>query len=216
MEIDLLVPHDSYFDEGGTPLRLCFDKRSLQFSGLKVVLNQLPYLFNDATDEVFFPTTSVAIIEEAVARAKRSTKDVVTINQVGRFSRGKLPIAQGTSFKYSAIDHFFIPGLLRNIPPDGYLTPIYFNKDVLLKYEHSESCSLDQATSSAGSIQMKGGQTVPYGVNQRGSVIMWLGDIVSLPEQEKMYLYSENIDPQHDLHSDFYNNQILGEWLGDI
>ncbi|MNC64301.1 hypothetical protein D3C75_1144890 [compost metagenome] len=63
---------------------------------------------------------------------------------------------------------------------------------------------------------MKGGQSVPYGINQRGSVIMWLGDIVGLPEQEKMYLYSENIDPQHDLHSDFYNNQILGEWLGDI
>lgn len=216
MVIDQLSSHDSYFDRGGTPLRLCFDKRSFQYAGVRIVLDQLPYLINNGTGEVFFPAASVAIIEDEVVRAQESKKGVVTINQVGRFSRGKLSVAEGTCFKYSAIEHFFIPGLLRGIPSDGYLTPTYFNRDVLLKYEHSESCNLDQATSTAGSIQMKGGETIQYGINQGGSVIMWLGDIVRLPEQEKQYLYSENIDPQYDLHSDFYNSQILGEWLGVI
>ncbi|GID02998.1 hypothetical protein [Pseudomonas sp. 008] len=216
MVIDQLSSHNSYFDGDGTPLQLCFDKRSFQYAGVRVVLNTLPYLINRWTGEIFFPAPSVAIIEKEVVRAKESKRSGVTVNQVGRFSRGKFPVAVGTRFKYSVIEHFFIPGLLRGIPSDGYLTPTYFNKDVLLKYEHSESCNLDQTTPSAGSIQVKGGETIPYGINQSGSVVMWLGDIVSLSEQEKQYLYSENIDPQYDLHSDFYNSQILGEWFGAI
>lgn len=218
MLIDQLSSHDSYFDGRGTPLRLCIDKRSFQYAGIRIVLDQLPYLMNDGTGEVFFPAASVAIIEEEVARAQKNKTGGVTINQVGRISRGKRPIAEGTYFKCSAIEHFFIPGLLRGIPSDGYLTPTYFNRDVLLKYQYSESCNLNLnlTTLTAGSIQMKGGDSVQFGINQSGSVIMWLGDVIKPSGQEKQYLYSENIDPQYYLHSDFYNNQILGEWLGAI
>jgi len=41
---------------------------------------------------------------------------------------------------------------------------------------------------------------------------MWLGDIDTLPDNEKYYLRSENIDSDHDVHSEFYDAQIDVQW----
>lgn len=41
---------------------------------------------------------------------------------------------------------------------------------------------------------------------------MWLGDIDSLPDNEKYYLRSENVDSDHNLHSEFYDAQIDVKW----
>ncbi|WP_217474420.1 hypothetical protein [Stutzerimonas stutzeri] len=213
MEVEELTAHDSYFDQEGNPLRLCFERCAFLCSGVKVILNELPYLICDATGEIFFPWASVEIIKTEVMHAIDRQKGSVTINQVGRFNRGKLPVAGSTKFKYSPIEHFFIPGLVSRIPSDGYLTPVYFNKDVLIKFRHSENCELREYTPTAGLIKTKYGMSVPYGVNSSGNIVMWLGDVVRLSEQERQYLYSENIDPQYDLHSDFYRSQIMNEWL---
>ncbi|POE37794.1 hypothetical protein [Pectobacterium odoriferum] len=214
MEIEKLIAHDSYFDNANNPLHLCFDRLTFRHDGVKVILNKLPYLKSAATGQVFFPVPAVYIIEIEVAQAKAQSKESTTINQLGRFNRGKLPIADSANFKYSAVEHFFIPGLIRRVPTDGYLTPVYFNQDVLIKFEHSENCKLQRSTPTAGLITTKDGIQVPYGINSSGSVVLWLGDIMKLSEKEHLYLYSENIEPQYDLHSDFYRNQILGEWLG--
>ncbi|HGN2133838.1 TPA: hypothetical protein ACKRYH_003851 [Pseudomonas aeruginosa] len=214
MEIEQLIAHDSYFDHANNPLHLCFDRLTFRYDGVRVVLDKLPYLKSATTGQVFFPAPAVCIIEHEVAQAKAKSKESTTINQLGRFNRGKFPIADGASLKYSAVEHFFIPGLIRDIPTDGYLTPVYFNKDVLIKFEHSENCELHRSTLTAGLITTKDDIQVPYGINSSGSVVMWLGDVMRLSEREHLYLCSENIEPQYDLHSDFYRNQILGEWFG--
>ncbi|MCX2545686.1 hypothetical protein [Pseudomonas sp. COW5] len=214
MEIEQLIPHDSYFDNANNPLHLCSDRLTFRHGGVKVTLNKLPYLKSNATGEIFFPPAAVKIIQTEIEHAKSNNKESANINWFGRFNRGKLPIAEGAHFKYSMVEHFFIPGLVRCIPSDGYLTPVYFNQDVLIKFEHSKNCELHRSTPSAGLITTKQGIEVAYGINSAGSVIMWLGDILRLSENEHLYLYSENIDPQYNLHSDFYRNQILGEWLG--
>jgi hypothetical protein len=214
METEQLISHDSYFDHEENPLHLCFDRHTFRHDGVKVILDKLPYLKSTATGQIFFTAPAVHIIETEVSRAKAQDKETVTINQFGRFNRGKFSIADGAQFKYSTVEHFFIPGLIRDIPSDGYLTPVYFNRDVLIKFEHSESCELHRSTPSSGLITTKDDIKVPYGINSSQSVVMWLGDIMRLSEKERLYLYSENIDPQYDLHSDFYRNQILGEWLG--
>lgn len=41
---------------------------------------------------------------------------------------------------------------------------------------------------------------------------MWLGDIDKLPEKEKYYLLSENVESDHSIHSEFYNAQIDVKW----
>ncbi|KIY40759.1 hypothetical protein TZ03_11515 [Pseudomonas sp. 10-1B] len=214
METKQLIAHDSYFGYAGEPLHLCFDRLTLRHDSVKVVLDKLPYLKSSVTGQVFFTAPAVHIIETEVTHAKSQGKEKTTINQFVRFNRRKLPIASDTNFKYSLVEHFFIPGLIRNIPSDGYLTPVYFNQDVLIKFEYSGSCDLLRSTPTSGLITTKDNVQVPYGINSSGSVVMWLGDIVNLSEKEHLYLYSENIDPQYDLHSDFYRNQILGEWLG--
>lgn len=213
MEIEQLLMHDSYFDHADNPLHLCFERLTFRHDGVKVVLAKLPYLKSAATGQVFFPVPAVSIIEFEVAQAKAQNKEGTTINQLGKFNRVKLSVADGASFKYSAVEHFFIPGLIRNIPTDGYLTPVYFHQDVLIKFQHSENCELHRSTPTAGLITTKDDIQVPYGINSSGNVVMWLGDIMRLSAKEHLYLYSENIEPQYDLHSDFYRNQILGEWL---
>lgn len=212
MKLDHLEGYDYYYDNE-QPLEFCSDRKTIHYNGIKVVLNKLPYLKNPVSNEIFFTTPAVHIINEYVSEANSNGKGEITINQFGRFNRGKLPIGENTEFKYSASEHFFIPGLIRDIPSNGYLTPVYFNENVLVRYEHASGYRVSSKTDSFGVIHINENFTIPYGRNKSGNVIMWLGDIVKLDKKETLYLYSENIEPQYDLHSDFYDNQILNKWL---
>jgi hypothetical protein len=63
-------------------------------------------------------------------------------------------------------------------------------------------------SSTYGEIRFKDKWHISFGVNDNKKVVMWLGDINELPENEQYYLLSENIDPQFNLHSEFYKAQI--------
>jgi hypothetical protein len=212
MKIDQLEGFDSYY-ENDQPLTFCSDRITIHYDEIKVVLNKLPYLKNPVSGDIHFTTPAVHIINDYVSDAKRNNKKEIIINQLGRFNRGRLPIGESTDFKYSPAEHFFIPGLIRDIPSNGYLTPVYFNKNVLVRYEHADGYSVSSKTDSFGVIHIGESCTIPYGLNASRNVVMWLGDIVRLDRKEVLYLYSENIEPQYDLHSDFYDNQILNKWV---
>ena len=64
------------------------------------------------------------------------------------------------------------------------------------------------ASDSYGTIQLPDGSYFPFGVNRRGEIIAWLGDIDLLPIDEQHYLRSENIESTHDIASEFYDSQI--------
>ncbi|MBO2617254.1 hypothetical protein [Shewanella algae] len=213
MKVEILEGYDDYFDVDGTPLDFCIKRKTFHYKGIKVVLDKLPYLLNNTNGNVYFTTPAVVIINEYVDEAVEKGKKEVRINQFGRLNRGKLPVGDNTEFRYSPAEHFFIPGLIRDIPSNGFLTPVYFEKHVLVKFEHAEGYDISNYTESAGRIHGPEGIDVPYGINKDGYVIMWLGDIVDFPNKELLYLYSANVEPQYDIHSDFYRNQILGEWL---
>ncbi|WP_129141614.1 hypothetical protein [Modicisalibacter coralii] len=213
MKIDSLDGYDDYYDLDGSPLEFCIQRKTVHYDGMKIVLDRLPYLLNKSSGQIRFSSPAVQIIKEYAEDGKRNGKKEVRINQFGKFNRGKLPVGEQTDFKYSPAEHFFIPGLIRNRPSDGFLTPVYFEKHVLVKFEHADGYNLEKQTESAGRIHGPGDIDVPYGVNKGGHVIMWLGDIANLPKNEFLYLYSANVEPQYDIHSDFYRNQILGEWL---
>ena len=53
---------------------------------------------------------------------------------------------------------------------------------------------------------------ISFGINGNQRVIMWLGDILELPEKEQYYLLAYNVESDHNLKSEFYNAQILVEW----
>ena len=213
MRVEQLEAIDSYFDEDGTPLEFCVDRKTIYVAGLRVILNKLPYLRNPVSGEMFFTKFAVHIINDYVSEAKRMQRSEAVINQLGRFERGELPVGKGTKFRYSSAEHFFIPGLVRGIPSDGYLTPVYFNGNVLVKYQHGLGYEIKSSTKSFGFISVPSGESFPYGVNRAGHIVMWLRDIMKLDARELFCLYSENIEPQYDLHSDFYDNQILNKWI---
>lgn len=213
MNLDSLAGYNSYYDTDGSPLKFCSKRKTIKYDGMKIVLDRLPYLINEINNNIYFSIPAAQIIKEYVEVAKSQGKSEVKINQFGRFERGKLPIGEKTEFRYSPAEHFFIPGLIRDIPSNGYLTPVYFEGHVLVKFENVDGYRLEKHTASAGRIHGPNGINIPYGVNNGGFVIMWLGDIVGFPRNELLYLYSANAEPQYDIHSDFYRNQILGEWL---
>ena len=213
MNVEILKGYDHYYAPSGASLDLCFKRKTIHYKNIKIILNKLPYLIDRLSGDIFFTSPAVVIIENHVSKALSSSREEIQINQFSRFNRGKLPVAKNTKFRYPPVEHFFIPGLIRNIPSDGYLTPVYFDKNVLVKFEHAKGYQLVSQTATAGRIKINNVHDIPYGINKNGSVIMWLGDIVGLPSRELMYLYSENIEPEYDLHSDFYRNQIFDKWL---
>jgi hypothetical protein len=64
------------------------------------------------------------------------------------------------------------------------------------------------ASKTYGDIRKGDDYSIPFGINQNRKVIMWLGDIATLPKNEQYYLRSENIDSDHTIGSEFYDGQI--------
>lgn len=213
MKFDNINAHNHYFDTDGTPLELAFNRKTIYYNGFKVILDKLPYLKNPNNNNIYFTTPALSIIQELVALALKEGKTELRINEFNKFNKGKAQIAIDTKFKYSLVEHFFIPGLITDIPSDCHLTPVYFNKNILTKFQYGDGYEIKSRTASFGYIVSHSGYSIPFGINPNGYVIMWLGDIINLPEKELLYLYSENIEPQYNIHSDFYRNQILNEWL---
>src|SRR5919109_775307 len=118
-----------------------------------------------------------------------------------RFNYCKVP------FLYDPRDYYYFPGLYR-ASGDGYLTPVFFNKEVLLKYIHHPDSAVDFGSDTHGTIHTRDKDSIAFGLNRSDRVIMWLGDIDRLSEAEQHYLRSENVDSDHDVASQFYEAQI--------
>jgi hypothetical protein len=43
------------------------------------------------------------------------------------------------------------------------------------------------------------------GINPKGKVVAWLGDLEKLPDSEQQYLLSENTESDGDITSEFYD-----------
>lgn len=102
-------------------------------------------------------------------------------------------------FKYDRIEQ---------LSHDGYLTPVYFNKQVLIRYLYDSRFYCEFASETYGTI---GDDTfsIAFGINKNGSVLMWVGDIMEkIPVLEQFYLLVENKAPEGDVASDFYEAQI--------
>jgi hypothetical protein len=112
-------------------------------------------------------------------------------------------------FKYHKADPFFIPAL--NLSRMGNFTPVFFNIDVLLNYIHNPKYKIELGAETFGNISTEE-FSIPFGINRSGKVIMWLIDIVNLPDEEQYYLRSKNIDSDHDVGSEFYEAQFECVW----
>ncbi len=120
-------------------------------------------------------------------------------------------IAEKVKFIYDKDDYYFIPGLIREWKI-GFLTPVFFNIEVLLKYIHHPNYGLDIGADTFGYIYKGDEHYIKFGINENNKVIMWLGDIGNLPVEEQFYLRSENIPSDHSIGSEFYEAEIEVTW----
>ena len=117
-------------------------------------------------------------------------------------------------FQYDPKDYYFIPGLYRE-ENDGYLTPVFFEKDLLVHYNNHPDYSVLLYSFSSGSIYYKGKSILSYGfgINRSGKLFTWLGDLArDLGGKENTHELKRfrlsNVESDHDVASTFYLSQI--------
>ncbi|RLJ20135.1 hypothetical protein DJ030_07580 [bacterium endosymbiont of Escarpia laminata] len=196
----------SYFDEEtGEALHLSLGSYDLFIEGIDVHMEGVPFLLNDKTGHVSLPIKTKHMIAYFVSEAKNNGHSGISLSPRALGDK-RYAYCEKYDFKYSQIDHEFIPGLVR--PWDeGFLTPVFFNSSVLNKYSQNPEYRLNLFSETYGNIEAEE-WIIAFGINRNRKIIMWLGDIDSLPDTEKYYLRSENIDSDHDIHSEFYDSQI--------
>lgn len=114
------------------------------------------------------------------------------------------------AFKYSSEDYYLIPGLFRS-EDDGYLTPVFFDKDILLYYNNHPDYTVKFGSFSSGNIYFQGKTLFNwgFGINRNGKIFKWLGDLNEdfkdaqmLPHLKRFQ--ASNVDSDHDVFSKFY------------
>ncbi len=111
-------------------------------------------------------------------------------------------------FVYSSIDWEVIPGLKQSeYGIDGYYVPVFFKKHVLLKYVILEYPM--EYFKDGGSIHFSNGHDLEYGINRNGLLFCWLGDLDKIPVAEQHYMFSENVESDHDVVSGLYMKSRL-------
>ncbi|MCD0278446.1 hypothetical protein JWH04_05715 [Xanthomonas melonis] len=196
----------SYFDDtDSSPLDVYLGSHQYHDGDIFVELDGVPLLKNRNTEELLLPPMTKAMVDHYVNKAIEAGERDISIRPRALGSK-RYTLCDKFNFKYSQIDYEFIPGLMRPWD-DGFLTPVFFNIAVLNKYSQDPRYKLDLFSETYGTIDAKD-WNIAFGINRNKRVIMWLGDIDDLPEDEQYFLRSENIDSDHDLHSEFYEAQI--------
>ncbi|WP_445010040.1 hypothetical protein [Vreelandella stevensii] len=92
----------------------------------------------------------------------------------------------------------------------GFLTPVYFNREVLTRYLYDSRFSCDFSSETYGTV-FGPGFYISFGVNRNGTVFAWLGDLDKLPFREQLYWLVENKEPEGEIASQFFDAQIHAE-----
>jgi len=91
---------------------------------------------------------------------------------------------------------------------DEFLTPVYFNRQVLVRYLYDSRFTCEFASETYGTVHGDDFD-ISFGINANGSVIAWLGDLQSrIPVRERFYWLAENKKPEGDAKSEFYDAQV--------
>lgn len=208
MHIKDLVPQAgfvqrNYCDDCGKLLDLEFSRYDEEISGVHIQIDGLPVLRCSPCSKEYLPDLSRLALIDCHKRAFEAGLPVfacVRKKRTHEFNFANVP------FLYDPDDYFYIPGLHR--PFDvGFLTPVFFKREVLLKYDNSPSYRVQFASTTYGTIYT-GEDHISFGINKNGLVVMWLGDIAKMPESEQYYLRSENVPSDHSIGSEFYEGQI--------
>ncbi|MDD3940218.1 MAG: hypothetical protein PHQ01_01420 [Candidatus Pacebacteria bacterium] len=190
----------------GEDMILVFDNFNEKIENIEFKITNLPFLYCEKCRKRYLSDNSRISLILLFEEAKREHEKAAIVKVDRNKKQDIFYHDNKLQFNYDADDYYYIPGLSRP-EKDGFLTPIFFNKEVLIKFDNWPGYEISFASNSYGDIETKG-SIIPFGINKNGNVIMWLGDIITLPESEQNYLKSENIESDHDIGGDFYDSQL--------
>lgn len=193
------------------PLLVCSGCNSRYIPyGTKEIIDQMCTIIQEDTSKEKSGNTEV-IVKENCEIENLEVSEWYDFDKIkARFFNEKF-IAEKVKFLYDKDDYYFIPGLIRPWKT-GFLTPVFFNIEVLLKYIHHPDYGLDIGADTFGYIYKGDEHFITFGINENNRVIMWLGDISNLAVEEQFYLRSENISSDHSIGSEFYEAEIEVTW----
>jgi hypothetical protein len=200
---DPSIPRRIYCDSCGKHMKLREVQFSKQVSGIHITVIGLLELYCSGCGRSFWPDHTRLALIHLWERAKDNKQDRIQSarrKRVDDFGYTKV------QFLYDPDDYYYIPGLTRKDSP-GFLTPVFFNKRVLTKFDSLDDYRLRFASRTYGGIYTEA-YAINFGINENEKVVMWLGDIANLPESEQYYLRSENVPSDHTIGSEFYGGQI--------
>ena len=209
MEVSDFIPEDNHIQR--LYCSICEKHLDLQFaefkelvSGVDISISGLPVLHCGACNEDYLPDDSRFAVIYQHQQAINNSKNKISVTRNKTYQIFDFSEIQ---FIYDSDDYKYIPGLKRDVN-EGFLTPVFFNKSVLIKYDKHPTYRITFVSTTYGHICKGDDFSIPFGLNKNGKIIMWLGDIATLPEQEQNYLLSENIASDHSIGCEFYDAQI--------
>ena len=152
-----------YCDECHGHLVLDFADFDEDVSGVRIKILGLPVLRCEKCERDYLPDRSrLAIIETHRKAIEQGHSGVTSTRRKIEKDFGFAKV----KFLYDPDDYFYIPGLYRahNI---GFLTPVFFKREVLLKYDASPDYTVKFASPTYGEIDGKT-FSISFGVNKNG------------------------------------------------
>jgi hypothetical protein len=120
-------------------------------------------------------------------------------------AKPRFRFCEGVPFLYDRIDQQYIPGLAH--AEDGFLTPVFFSKDILTYFYNHPDYAVSFASDTYGTIYTKDCY-ISFGLNDHSKLIMWLGDLNDLERKDQVMLQAHNVPSDHSIGCEFYEGQI--------
>ncbi|TVX93275.1 hypothetical protein [Paenibacillus agilis] len=189
---------------------LNFERYVYEQDEIAIAFDLCPLLICPSCGNIDLPDYTYNQIQKFISENKDSGRRVFQLKGHSKELFEKLEYPKGcVDYKFSRSDFLFIPAL--SIGSLGDFTPVFFSLDVLINYMHNPQYTVHLGAETYGQISTEE-FVIPFGINRNGKVIMWLTDIIKLPEEEQYYLRSKNISSDHDVGSEFYEGQFEGVW----
>lgn len=213
MELTEIFPADGerqsiYCGACNAHMFLSFEDFEEDVSGIRIAIKSSPILKCSVCGYSVFPDHSrLAIIR---MHEIATNKGVTEVSRIRRKPETRFGLTN-VEFLYDSDDYEYIPGLER-VNDTGFLTPVFFRKEVLIKYQNRPEYAVRFSSRTYGEIIKGDEYSIAFGINRNNRLIMWLGDIAALPVDEQHYLRSENVPSDHDIGSEFYDGQIEAQF----
>lgn len=189
---------------------------SLSLEPLKVfcdgvsIMGPMPSLRCSRCSVVRLPLPMKIGLQGMTEMAKERGTDQVAVHVPKAVAaKPRFEFCQGVSFLYDRIDQQYIPGLAH--AADGFLTPVFFSKDILTYFYNHPDYAVSFASDTYGTIYMKD-RYISFGLNEHGKLIMWLGDLNDLERRDQVMLQAHNVPSDHSIGCEFYEGQIEAEF----